>query len=238
MEPGVVYSTPIAPAPKAPDSKPQSRQLSPLGIGIIGLVLLVGSAWVLTRFLKKSAPPAPVTQEISTSPTSAPSVFTPPIVAKKSNPGWKDYQDAKNNFSFSFPPEFKLNPTYQESSFNGAELTLSTPASSASGSSQLTLKIIYLENSAKNAKQFAQDQLALEKTTTLENIKFHAFDALQIPLKAEWGRGKIIFFEKDSTVYRISSVIAAPLNLIPNYESTIDQILATFSILDSLERGK
>jgi hypothetical protein len=44
--------------------------------------------------------------------------------------------------------------------------------------------------------------------------------------------------EKNGTVYRLSSVIAAPLNFVPGYEATINRIFSSFTMLNPDDRGK
>jgi len=223
MEPGVTYS------PSAPSEPKKSPPLSPkLVMGVVaGLILLVIFGAYGIRYFKK---PNPVveTQVLATPTTGTYFIQTTPTPIEK-NPGWKTYVDPTNVFSVQYPPEYNLSK-YSESSFNGIQLDYLKPASSASASAQITLKLIYLEHSAKTAKQFAQDQVALEKNATL--------DGLTVNIKGEWGRGKIIFMEQDGTVYRLSSVIAAPLNFIPTYEGIVNKIFASFTILNPDDRGK
>ena len=215
MEPGVSYSTspkPVEPMVLAP------KLVRPI-IAIVVVIVLVLLGIYVYKYVKK---PSPTVE----SQVPATSIATTPIAQ---NSDWKDYVDPSNIFSIKYPPEYTLS-NYSESAFSGIQLSFFKPATSDSASAQITVKIIYLQHSAKTAKLFALDQAALEKSSTLND--------LTISLKGEWGRGKIIFMEKDGTVYRFSSVIAAPLNFIPGYEDTVNKIFASFTILNPDDRGK
>lgn len=227
MEPGVAYS-PIS-SPKIQETNPGEPYRPPtklvaVGFGLIVLILLGVYAF---KYVKK---PVEINAPVPTPTigTYFPTAVSTPIVLD-TNPGWKQYVDSTNVFSVKYPPEYTLK-NYNESAFSGIELDFSKPATSASASAQIVVKIIYLAHSAKTAEQFAHDQNLLEKGSTLSG--------LTLSLKGEWGRGVIIFKQQGDTVYRLSSVIAAPLNLIPGYEDTINKIFASFTILNPDDRGK
>ncbi len=236
MDTGTVYSasTPAPKSPPPPVMKPDFRPWAIL-VGILAVLTIVAVSRGTRRSSNKEEIIPP-----SIFPTSVTQPIISPGVADKTTdsvPGWKTYTDPKNTFIFSYPPEYKLTP-YSESTFAGVQLNFSQSASTASSSADITLKIISLPNSAKTAKTFATEQMTLENVTKLNNIKFSDLDAFEIPLVAQWGRGKIIFFQSGNTVYRISSILAAPLNTIPGYESTVNKIFSTLTLLNPDERSK
>jgi hypothetical protein len=238
MEKGTVYSASPAPAPKAPTPppatiRPDFRPWIIMG-GLLAVLAIAAIVWRPRPTSNQAVIPP------SIFPTSAPATNPTPVPAIKPNdstPGWKTYTDSKNTFTFNYPPEYKLTP-YSESTFAGAQLNFSQSASTASSSADITLKIISLPNSAKTAKAFANDQMSLENVTVLNSIKFAGQDAFEIPLVAQWGRGKIIFFQLGHTVYRVSSILAAPLNHIPGYEATVNKIFSSLVLLNPDERSK
>ncbi len=224
MEPGIAYSP--NPQPEIVPTKPAYQPPTKIIGLVIALVIFGLASTYAIKYVRKATPEA--TNAIPTPVATTPkATITPAHV--NANPGWKDYVDPSNVFSVQYPPEY-TQTAYSESAFSGIQLNYNKPASSASASAQIVLKIIYLQHSAKTAKQFAQEQAALEKNSTL--------DGLTVNLKGEWGRGKIIFMEKNGTVYRLSSVIAAPLNFVPGYEATVNRIFSSFTMLNPDDRGK
>lgn len=227
MEPGIAYSTttePIAPKVSAPMPIYQPPTKLIVVVSVI-IILVLAGVYVFKRKSASLTTNTPVpTPTIS---TYFPGATTPiPLTA---NSDWQTYADPTNVFSVKYPPEYKLS-NYTESAFSGIQLNFNKPATSASASAQIAVKIIYLQHSAKTATQFAHDQNILEKDSTL--------NGLTLSLKGEWGRGEVIFMQQGSTVYRLSSVIAAPLNFVPTYEDTINKIFASFTILNPDDRGK
>lgn len=226
MEPGVTYS----PSPKPQVTSPSEPYRPPTkfimaGFGLIALILLGVYAF---KYVKKPSAEVNVPAPTPTIGTYFPAAISTPAPIVQ-NSDWKQYVDPTNVFSVQYPPEYSLK-NYGESAFSGIELDFSKPATSSSSSAQITLKIIYLQHSAKTAEQFAHDQNILEKDSTL--------NGLTLSLKGEWGRGVIIFKQQGTTVYRLSSAIAAPLNFVPTYEDTINKIFSSFTILNPDDRGK
>ena len=215
MEPGVVYST----APK-PEPQPKPPMWPLLG-GLVVILAIAGAVYLIKQPRQTSLAPTP-TSNLYNVPAALPT--TAPVTNN-----WKEFIEPNNLFSIKYPPEYSAK-SYQESTFSGVELDLAKPASSASASAQISLKVMGLANSIKTAEQFARDQMALEKNATLEGTS--------LLLKGEWGRGKIIFRQEGRTVYRLSSIIMAPLNFIPTYESIVDQIFASFTPLNPNDRSK
>lgn len=231
MEPGVKYS----PAPPAPPAQIESKgSIIPIIASLVLAVAVVGAGiWFVTKY-RQPQPQTVIEAQVTPTPKATRTSPTPASTAKIA--GWEEYADPNNNFYIQYPTQYQLTP-YTESSFSGIELEFLQPATTASSSAQSTLKIIYLNNSAKTAAQFASEQAKLEGST-VNQAQFANLQALEIPLAGEWGRGKILFFESQGTVYRIASIIAAPLNVIPSISSQVDQILATFKVLDYTQRGK
>lgn len=235
MEPGVAYSPipspAVAPTPSAAPQPPKRFLWAIVAAGVVIIVVALVAIWNLASYKK------PIST-ISALPTASTSAVLKNSPAPVKRAGWEDYVDPANNFSISYPSAYKLETNYSESAFMGIVLTLSQPSVTASASAQVSLKIIYLNNSAKTAAQFATEQMKLEEAKAVNPRKFAGLDAFEIPLVAQWGRGNVIFVSNLGTVYRLSIVIAAPLNMVPTYQAQIDQILATFKILDYTQRGK
>jgi hypothetical protein len=234
MESGEIYSHTPAPQPSK-SNPPVNKKLWLIGLGaVLAVLAIIG---ILAPKRQAETESGQATPTPTTTSQNKPSVPTP-MPTIDNLPGWQTAVGP--NFTLRYPTTFKSS-AYQEVGFKGVLLESSTSGNTASGSAQLTLKAISLPNSARSARNYAEDQLKLENLPATVMIKTHFknFDALEIPLKGEWGRGKIIFFQNDSTVYRLSSVIMAPLNTIASYESQVNQIFSTFvtSSLDP-ERSK
>lgn len=239
MDSGVVYTQPEVTPQSPPAPQPSGGLPRPLvvaGIGGLVVILLLVAAFSRIRTSTPTTPP------VETTPTpslvQAPIAPTTPMPVNK--PGWKTYIDSTGVFSIDYPEEFTLKDNYLESTFRGITLDRDAQGQTASASANISLKVIYLMNSAKNAAQMASEQTLAENlpASTVQTTKLSGMDALEIPLKGEWGRGKIIFLEKDGAVYRLSSIIAAPLNTIAGSETLVNQIFSSFKILDPNTRGK
>lgn len=222
MESGQIYTRP-APTPQAPNN----NKMWLVGLGAVVVILAI--IGILAPRAKKVADTPTPTPTRSETPISNLPVTVTGTVTTDPLPGWQTFNG--NEFSLRYPTAFKASP-YKEVGFAGVLLESSTSGNTASGSANLTLKITSLPNSAKSARDYANDQVKLENlpASAITSLKFLNLDSFEIPLKGEWGRGKILFFQNGSTVYRLASVIAAPLNTIAAHEATINQILSTFLV--------